>query len=273
MPEYASSSKGYGALWDKAVIDPAKAGALKHLAERIKAQYPRYANTEAKTGVPKQWIGPTEQRESSLDARRNIAQGDPWNRKSTHVPRGMGPFTSWDEAAIAAFKLPAHRLDKVQRWSVERYCYEWEKWNGYGYLRHGVNSPYVYAWTNLQQSGKYVSDGVWSATAWDVQPGCVAMLKTLAEIDPELKERLKDREATPPKEVKDHEIKPGKRVTQGGGAGTVGTIVQKPVTDGPKKTVVHYALEYTALAVFGIIVVVGVVMIVRKAKLLKDKWG
>lgn len=273
MPEYASSSKGYGALWDKCIVEPDKVASLKSIAEHIKAAYPRYENAEKVTGVPKSWIGPTEKRESDLNPRCNIAQGDRWDTRSTHVPRGMGPFSSWDAAAIAAFKLPAHRLDAVKRWSVERYCYEWEKWNGYGYLRHSVNSPYVYGWTNLQEYGKYVADGVWSASAWDVQPGCVAMLKILATIDPEVAERLKDREAKPPPEVKAHETKPGRTTTAAGGAGAAGTAGQKSATEHPAKTVAHYALEYTAFAVFGIVIVAGVVMVINKTKLLKDKWG
>jgi lysozyme family protein len=274
MAEFGASSKGYGALWDSCKTIATEVEPAKHIAAMILKRIPtQYEPLEKTTGVPAFWTGCIDKRESDMNPARNIAQGDRWDRVSTHVPKGMGPFTSWSEAATAAYKLPAHKLDKVQRWSVERMLYEAEKWNGFGYLRHGTNSPYVWGWTNHQQPGKYIADGVWSSTAWDSQPGVAAMLQALAASDPAIAERLKDREAKPPPEVKAHETKPGRTTAGAGAGGAAGTAGQKAATEHPHKTVIHYMLEYTAFAFFGIVIVAGVVMVIRKAKLLKDKWG
>ena len=62
--------------------------------------------------------------------------------------------------------MAPHRLDQVKVWSVERMLYECEKYNGWGYLKRGP-SPYLWSWTNIYRGGKYVEDGVYSASAWD----------------------------------------------------------------------------------------------------------
>ena len=64
--------------------------------------------------------------------------------------------------------------------------YEFEKYNGFGYVKHKVNSPYVWAGTSLQQSGKYVADGVFNRSHWDKQLGCAAILKKLIELDEQI---------------------------------------------------------------------------------------
>ena len=55
------------------------------------------------TSVP--WIiAVIHEREKGNDRQflANIAQGDPWNRQSVSVPKGRGPFGSFEEAAIDA---------------------------------------------------------------------------------------------------------------------------------------------------------------------------
>jgi peptidoglycan hydrolase-like protein with peptidoglycan-binding domain len=56
-----------------------------------------------------------------------------------------------------------------------------EAYNGWGYFYRGANSAYVWSWTSQYSSGKFVSDGKWSATAVDQQPGCAAMLRGLID--------------------------------------------------------------------------------------------
>jgi hypothetical protein len=46
-------------------------------------------------------IAVIHQRGSSQDFDRSLAQqGGPWNRMSIHIPKGKGPFPSWEVAAI-----------------------------------------------------------------------------------------------------------------------------------------------------------------------------
>src|SRR5262249_43825600 len=41
------------------------------------------------------------EREASQDWNTQLAQGDPLNQVSTHEPKRMGPFKTWEEGAIA----------------------------------------------------------------------------------------------------------------------------------------------------------------------------
>jgi lysozyme family protein len=65
----------------------------------------RYVAVSDKTGVPWFVIAVIHEREASQSWRANLAQGDPWNRVSVHVPKGRGPFKSWEDAIVAADSL------------------------------------------------------------------------------------------------------------------------------------------------------------------------
>jgi lysozyme family protein len=67
-------------------------------AKQLVAAKARYQAVEAKTGVPWYAIAVIHMRESSQSWAGSLAQGDPWNRVSTHVPAGRGPFVSWSTA-------------------------------------------------------------------------------------------------------------------------------------------------------------------------------
>src|ERR1700744_4310971 len=62
----------------------------------------RYQAVSIKTGVPWAVIAVIHERECSQDWAGSLAQGDPWNRISVHVPAGRGPFASWEDAAVDA---------------------------------------------------------------------------------------------------------------------------------------------------------------------------
>ena len=54
-----------------------------------------------------------------------------------------------------------------------------ETYNGLGYHYRGRPSPYVYAGTDQYTRGKYVADGVYSATAVDAQVGVLALTRSI----------------------------------------------------------------------------------------------
>lgn len=146
----------------------------------------RYADVSARQGIPQPFIATSFEREASSNFRLSPAQGDPWDRPSTHVPRGRGPFASWTEAALDAYHLDGLDAIGAGNWSEERFCYEGELFNGFGYRGHGIHSPYLWAGTNNYTSGKYIADGVWSAAAIDQQLGIVPVMRRMIEIAPEL---------------------------------------------------------------------------------------
>src|SRR5207244_2895827 len=109
----------------------------------------------------------------------------PLHKISTNEPRGMGPFDTWEEGAIAALKHDG--LTSVSDWTLEKALQWQEKYNGWGYFYRGIPSPYVWGATSAQRPGKFVSDGVWSSTTMDRQVGCAAMLKGMMALDPSIK--------------------------------------------------------------------------------------
>jgi lysozyme family protein len=143
----------------------------------------RYETVAAKTSVPWFVIAVIHERESSQSWRGSLAQGDPWNRVSVHVPAGRGPFKSWEDAAIDALTDCAPHLARHEDWSIGGTLTELERYNGLGYAARHMPSPYVWSGTDQYRSGKFVRDGVYDGTAVDNQPGCAALLHRMMQLD------------------------------------------------------------------------------------------
>jgi lysozyme family protein len=144
----------------------------------------RYRAVSAKTGVPWPVIAVIHERECAQDWTGSLAQGDPWNRISVHVPAGRGPFKSWEEAAIDALDNCAPYAGRNKDWSIGALLTKLEEYNGLGYAARGVPSPYVWAGTDQYRSGKYVRDGVYDPNVVDSQPGCAGLLMAMMALDP-----------------------------------------------------------------------------------------
>lgn len=71
--------------------------------------------------------------------------------------------------------------DKVSDWSVPHMLYLWEKYNGMGYRAQRVPSPYLWSFSTIYTSGKYVADGKFDRAAVSRQCGAALTLKTLLE--------------------------------------------------------------------------------------------
>ncbi len=167
--------------WRSMEIRPEHAAEVQALARKLIGFKTRYQAVEAKTGVPWYVIAMLHEREAACDFDTYLGNGDPLNRKTRNVPRGRGPFSSWEAGAIDA--LHFDRLDQVKSWTVERIAYECERYNGFGYRNHGVPSAYLWSFSNIYVGGKYVADGEWSSSAQDEQCGTMPLLKAIAAID------------------------------------------------------------------------------------------
>lgn len=166
--------------WKNAKVTKAFGGIAKSLV----AAKPRYQKVEAKTGVPWPVIAVIHERESSQNWGRSLAQGDPWNRVSVNVPRGRGPFASWEDAAIDALVNCHPFLARKKDWSIGGTLVNLETYNGIGYAAKGGPSPYLWAGTDQYTSGKYVRDGVYDPNHVDRQPGCANLLRAMMALDP-----------------------------------------------------------------------------------------
>lgn len=164
----------------------------KHAIEAERARaimnvIPHYKHVASVTGVPAVWIACTNERESSSQLDTYLGNGDPLNRVTRDVPRGRGPFSTWEAGAIDA--LHFDHMDMVQYqpggWRPVQALFRWELWNGLGYRNHGRRTPYIVGGTNLQQSGRYAGDGNWTLQ-WDTQLGCLPIAVELIKLDPTL---------------------------------------------------------------------------------------
>lgn len=179
MVDLVALKAGNEKRWAKAKLT----ANYSRIAKALVDAKPRYQAVEAKTGVPWPVIAVIHERESSQNWGRSLAQGDPWNRVSTHVPRGRGPFKSWEEAAIDALVNCGPYLARNKDWSIGGTLTRLEEYNGLGYAAHGVPSAYLWAGSDQYLGGKYVADGVWDARAFDTQPGTANLLKAMMAID------------------------------------------------------------------------------------------
>lgn len=186
-PTFEAARAGYGNLWRAAAVKGGQDDANAELfAGKILAAEDRYKAVQAATGVPWFFVGALHMREASCNFGGVLHNGQQiigTGQRTTLVPAGRGPFATWEESAIDALK--GKGLDDVPSWPIERMLYEAERYNGWGYLGK-TNSPYVWAGTTQEQTGKYVADHVWDASADDKQLGVAAVLKRLAEKRPDI---------------------------------------------------------------------------------------
>jgi lysozyme family protein len=112
-----------------------------------------------------------------------LHNGDPLTARTVHVPagrpRGGNPPFSWEESARDSLEL--HGLTKATNWGLGETLYRWEKSNGLGYRKHGINSPYLWACTNHYTKGKFLGDHVFDPDAVAQYCGAAAILKKLVE--------------------------------------------------------------------------------------------
>ncbi len=190
MTDIPALKAKYQELWATTEIIPSKIHEVHVVCNRLldpKAVV-SYLAIESATKVPWWVIAVIHEREGSGEWWRNIAQGDPWNRISTHIPRGRGPFKSFQDAAVDALTKCPPFAGKWGDWSAGGTLVLLEMYNGFGYENiHHEASPYIWAATNHEEWGKYVSDGHYDPRVWDQQLGCAAMLKHMKQLNAEVK--------------------------------------------------------------------------------------
>lgn len=156
---------------------------LDAVAARLVGAKSRYVTVADITHVPWPVIAVIHEREASQSWAASLAQGDPWSHVSIHVPRGRGPFKSWEDAAEDALVNCAPYASRWEDWSIGGALTLLEQYNGLGYAARSVPSPYVWASTNQYVRGKYIADGHYDPNAVDHQLGCAALLMRMTVAD------------------------------------------------------------------------------------------
>ena len=186
--DFGSLRAEYAGLWQRMQIRPERMAEVNTIANRMIALKPRYQQVAAATRVPWGVIAVLHYREASNDFKGVLHNGEPiigTGRLTRLVPANRGPFATWEESAIDALTMPPHKLQEVDSWTIERACYEIERFNGFGYRNNHpeVKSPYLWSFSNNYSSGKYVADGQFSSIAVDKQCGTMPILKRMMELD------------------------------------------------------------------------------------------
>jgi len=142
----------------------------------------KYARVEVATGVPWRLIAALHYRESSLNFRGVLHNGEHilgTGKKTRLVPAGRGPFSTWEDAANDALMLKRSIFPK--EWNPSA-CHEFaERFNGLGYRKRGIASPYVWGGTSKYISGHYIADGKFSSSAIDRRLGTAVIMEALSK--------------------------------------------------------------------------------------------
>lgn len=200
------------------------------VAKRLVGAKNRYMAVAMQTGIPWVFIAVTHQRESSQNWNRSLAQGDPWNQVSTHVPAGRGPFRSWEEAAYDALVNCPPYASRNKDWSIGGLLTKLEEYNGLGYAAKGIPSPYIWSGTDQYKSGKYIADHVFNADTVDVQLGCAGLIMAMMSLDSSIKfdgAAVTQKTTLPPKPATSTATKAGAGAVVVGTAGTIAVGVQQ----------------------------------------------
>lgn len=149
-----------------------------------------YQQIERLTGVPWYFTALCHYRESNFDFDTYLGNGETLHRTTTIVPKGRGPFATFVDGAVDAFRI--ENFIGAQDWSIARMLFRLEAFNGFGYHAKGVNSPYLYGGSNLYgppeaRAGKFVRDHVFDPSHVDSQLGTAVILHAMMSLDSSIK--------------------------------------------------------------------------------------
>ena len=182
---FAALQDDYARRWGEMVIKPDRYAGIDAAARLVIGGKAAYQAVEHLTGVPWAVVGVLHYRESSCDFRGVLHNGEKilgTGRKTKLEPKGRGPFETWLAAAQDALAIKGYAPGALD-WTIPRFLYEGERFNGFGYRMHGVPSAYLWSGSDQYACGKYVSDGVWNATVIDKQMGVAPLMRRIFELD------------------------------------------------------------------------------------------
>jgi lysozyme family protein len=194
---YGEKWPTYAKQWDRMKIKPARAAEFRKLGEYAVEHRQRYQTIQDATahdglgregeGVPWYVIAALHRRESDCDWDTYLGNGQSLHKKTTLVPKGRGPWSTFEAGAIDALNVDG--LSSVIDWRLEKDLYFSEIFNGAGYHMRGLPSPYIWGGTNIQVAGKFrevKKDGKWvsvfRSTEWDTQPGVAPIISAIAQV-------------------------------------------------------------------------------------------
>jgi lysozyme family protein len=173
----------YEKLFASCIIKEAKYFEIDGIVAKMVSNKARYQSVGDSLNIPWFVIAIIHCMEGSLRFDTHLHNGDPLNKRTVQVPAGRPktgnpPFT-WEESAKDA--LTYDKLNSWKDWSTAGILYKLELFNGLGYYKQGINSPYLWSYSNHYSKGKYVQDGRYDPNAISKQCGAAVLLRRLSE--------------------------------------------------------------------------------------------
>ncbi|MHC2624176.1 lysozyme family protein/peptidoglycan hydrolase-like protein with peptidoglycan-binding domain [Bradyrhizobium huanghuaihaiense] len=186
MVSFESLKSEYERNWANLEIRPGRHSDANAVARKAINGKATYQQIERLTGVPWYFTALCHYRESNFDFDTYLGNGETLHRTTTIVPKGRGPFATFVDGAVDAFRI--ENFIGAQDWSIARMLFRLEAFNGFGYHAKGVNSPYLYGGSNLYgppeaRAGKFVRDHVFDPNHVDSQLGTAAILHAMLALD------------------------------------------------------------------------------------------
>jgi lysozyme family protein len=181
---YPDLRNEYQRMFGRLTVRPERSEAVDFHVAMIRKSRDRYERAGARVSVPWYFIAVTHALESSFNFRAHLHNGDfPLSSRTRQVPAGRPrqwlPPSDWESSAIDALKLLG--FAGQSDWSLERTLFRLEAYNGFGYRRLGVPTPYLWSFSQHYDRGKFVADGKFNRSARSQQCGAAVMLKALDE--------------------------------------------------------------------------------------------
>lgn len=185
-PTYDQVAANYRKLFSTCKISEAKRSEVQWYASKVADQKRRgqYDAVFEQICVPWYFVAIVHGMEASFDFNAHLHNGDPLRARTVQIPKARpatwNPPTDWVSSAVDAMKYD--KFADLNDWDLARMLYRWEAYNGWrSRMLHGINTPYLWSFSNHYSKGKYVADNVWDANAVSKQCGAAVMLKALVE--------------------------------------------------------------------------------------------
>lgn len=138
--------------------------------------------------IPWYFIGIIHSMECSCNFGRHLHNGDPLRARTIQVPKGRPLADPWNGKG-AAYTFTQSAQDALTMlgfhvqgsWNLNLCLYRLEKYNGFGYIRQGIKTPYLWAATSHYTKGKFTSDGDFDKNAVSTQIGAAVLIRLLTD--------------------------------------------------------------------------------------------
>lgn len=145
--------------------------------------HPQWVAVAKEACCPWYFIAIIHGMECSFNFRAHLHNGDSLDSRTVQVPKGLpkewNPPNDWVSSAIDAVRHDGF-LNQTD-WSLPRMLFRWERYNGIRSRQYGINTPYLWSFSNHYTKGKFVRDNVWDPNAVSQQCGAAVMLRLLVD--------------------------------------------------------------------------------------------